>query len=786
MELKIDGFVCDLGTEPVAVPGYDASQTENLDAAREGRSLKLEIPRSNRNDPLLGHACDALSADRFNQSLHRAELSHDGARLLEGSVRLLAVENNRYRIEIRSGGAQWAEQAARKALADLEIDWKTVLSPTNIFESWDNDDPVRFLPVHHDEYEQQNSSSDLLPVERILAVEDYHPFLQIAPLVRQIFASEGYRIKSSFFASDLFLSLYMSGSYASHDSAAAVNRMGFSARRLGPATAEANESGRVWANPDALANSLGNIVDTATPQSVDDDGEAVSGLYNNGNCFSLINGKIAFTPPTEIDAGFEYGLKFTTQHRILSRSRLKGFDTIYLGANAGFQFQLANRYEDQRSKISPNFTYRVIVFNHSQGSQYRLTCSRNGVDNTVWGSFASRSASVTTPASGTIANPGLQIFNGSQWIEYPDDWALYKGYIGETGETTVEVKLRSPSERITPASPKFFNQIQFSGADEGMQITLHKECSLRPLFRPGPTQGSTVAFADILRRDIRQADLLEALAHLFNLRFFTEPETRTVWIEPETDFYDTSETVDWSLRTDFSQPVIREQTAPLIHETRTWKLQDGDGAVTRFDSEEQTTLGAWSVRAESCAAMQGEKTLVNPLFAPTLNSSGHYLNAPSALLLQVGDRDDAEDDGTNFSTRIVRYLGIKPLPGNERWGYPSGRNEYPLAAFLFAGDEQTEPFTLGFEDRNGAQGLHRYYDRQVHREAVGERISLALKISPLEFAALFTPGTGCPDIRSVFRIDTGNGTVRAILRKIDEYNPRNASTRCLFERIDLL
>ncbi|WP_230312067.1 hypothetical protein [Alistipes senegalensis] len=45
---------------------------------------------------------------------------------------------------------------------------------------------------------------------------------------------------------------------------------------------------------------MGNIVETATPQSVDADGEAVSELYNNGNCFSTENGKIVFTPPEEI------------------------------------------------------------------------------------------------------------------------------------------------------------------------------------------------------------------------------------------------------------------------------------------------------------------------------------------------------------------------------------------------------------------------------------------------------------------------------------------------------
>ena len=134
-------------------------------------------------------------------------------------------------------------------------------------------------------------------------------------------------------------------------------------------------------------------------------------------------------------------------------------------------------------------------------------------------------------------------------------------------------------------------------------------------------------------------------------------------------------------RTDFSQPVERRPVAPEIHEVRTWRYRDGDGAVARFDAGEEAPLGAWSFAADSYAAMQGEKVLRNPLFSPSLNAAGHYLNAPSALIPEVGDRDDAEEDGTNFTLRIVRYAGMHPLPGDERWGYPSGRSEYPLAAF---------------------------------------------------------------------------------------------------------
>ena len=188
--------------------------------------------------------------------------------------------------------------------------------------------------------------------------------------------------------------------------------------------------------------------------------------------------------------------------------------------------------------------------------------------------------------------------------------------------------------------------------------------------------GPRIAFADVAQHRIRQAELLEALAHLFNLRFYTEEATRTVWIEPEGEFFGAGPEADWSRRTDFSQSVERREIAPEIHEVRTWRYQDGDGAVTRFDAGEESPLGSWSFETGSYAALQGEKTVRNPLFAPSLNSAGHYLNAPSALILRVGDRDDAEEDGTNFTPRIVRYAGMRDIllgRPNIRWRRSTSR-----------------------------------------------------------------------------------------------------------------
>ena len=384
MELTIDSKPCDLAGEPIAVGGYAAAELADVEAAREGRSQELTLPATPRNEALLGFARDPHTAGRFNASLHRAVLSAEGAKLLAGTVRLLEASGEGYRIEIREGGARWTKNAARRMLGALGIDYHARLLPSTVSDSWTDDSPVKFFPIRRDEYPQQNSPSDLLPAERILSVDDYHPFLHVATLVETIFAEAGYRIESNFTGSPEFRSLYMSGAYPSRDTAALAARMGFYARRLAPATAQGNHLGRVSANPSTTANSVGNIVETATPQTLDTDGEPIPELCNNGNCFGFDKGRIVFTPTTEVSAGFEYYLKYTTDHRILTRERLRGFDSVYLGTGADMPFTLANRYEDRRTDNSPGHRYLAIVFDHTDGAQYRLAYTKDGVAEALW------------------------------------------------------------------------------------------------------------------------------------------------------------------------------------------------------------------------------------------------------------------------------------------------------------------------------------------------------------------------------------------------------------------
>lgn len=783
MKLTIDEKSCDLAPGPVAVPGFNARTLCDAERCREGRSLRLVLPVTPTNDRLLGFPRDPHGAESFNMGLHTASLTEEGAVLLAGTVRLVAAADDGFTVEIRTGGARWAKNAARRMFNAIPVEYSTRLTPSAICNGWTDAAPVKFLPVHRDEYPQTNSSADLLPAERLLSADDYHPFLNVAALLEAIAADAGCRIESRFFETPFFRSLYLSGAYPSRDTQMLRRRMDFCAGRMTEATAAADTLGRVYADPFKQANSVGNLVETAKTGSTDDTDTVLTDLYDNGGCFGAEAGEVRFRPSAAVSAGFEYYLRYTTAHRILTRERLLGIDSVWLGPGNDLRFSLANRYPDRREALTTGYAYRAVVFDHTPGAQYRLTYTRNLLPGTLWAEFSARTAAVTTPSGGTCTQPVLQVKTGDKWAAYTGDWALYDGYVQERGETTVEVRVRTAPEALSPTAPKRFGTVYFHGGEPGMAFTLHRECRVRPSFSARPGHGTAVEFADVAQLPVRQAVLLEAVQHLFNLRFYTDEAEKRLYIEPADGFYDRSRIVDWSGKTDFTQPVEFRDLAAGVHERRTWCYRDGDGATTRLDAQGGAPFGAWSVQTASYASPEGEQRIVNPLFAPTVSSAGHYANAPSALLPQVGNRDDPAGDGEAFTPRIVRYCGLHPLPVGERWGYPVSGEAYPLAAFHFAGDAAQEGFTLCFEDRDGQQGLHRYYDRQTAQEASRQQVTLSLRIEPREFEALYFLRTGGAHIGSVFRLDAGGETLLATLERIETYDPAAASTRCTFTRL---
>lgn len=770
LRLKIDGTLCPIADKHLSLPRYSASKLKNAEGWREGTKLSLGVLSTPETDRLFHFATNIHRGEVFNNTYHSVSIEADGVTLYEGVVTLDAVEHassgNIYRITIRSGGAEWADTAALTRLNKSSIVAKSSMTLSGIETSWRNNSALRMLPLRRDSYPEDAQTGQYAP-QRTWMPHDYHPFISVSEILKSITGANGYTLQSNFLSSELIEKLYISGAYPYIEVAAAQNAMGFKALRSTSTTATAGEDGRVYAWEPVFASNIGALVDTVNPAAVDENGRTMSEAYSNGGCFTFQNGRPVFTPKRDISVAFDIHLRYTTDFSILSSSRLKGFDTIHLSPDCYLKVELQNNYVNHRYNVEGGKSYKLFIFDFDPEDRYSLVDS---------GTVTSAISTVRMTAGGS----GEAVLYVSKKGEgeltpYTGDWAMYDMHVTGEGEREVEVTIRTPFMVYTPSSPMLFNDIFFGGAKSGQRLTLKAGCSITPIFSGAPGYGQDIDFEDIANIDISQMEFLEAIAHLFNLRIYSHRPTKRLYIEPYDDFFSGS-VVDWRARQLQEESVMREGVVESFeHTTLGYKQVDGVAArIVDSDSE----FGSWSKHISSYGARNGVQTLRNPLFMPTASLNGASGTAPSAEVLTIGDRDTiAADDAVE--PRIVLYHGVVPLPNGELWGSPTGERGYPLAAF----HSEAMGETLCFEDRDGCEGLHRYYDRELEEQATRGELTCSIYLSPQEYISLFSPEGEWATIRSRFRLQVEGNSSLFRLEAIEEYDPESMIARCLFRQL---
>ena len=595
---------------------------------------------------------------------------------------------------------------------------------------------------------------------------------------------------SQFVEGDLFQKLHISGRYeqAGKSSDRLDTIAGFCAGRTAEATTTADSLGRAYMSQGVLNSSLGSFVDTVNSSVATD-------LYDNSRALDVDALRLNYKSPIGATVRFELLINYTTDYVIASRQRLKCFDSIYLGPNCDMTFKVANPLKDRRNQMQPNTTYHCIAFDHSSNNTYRLMVTTTQGE-VVAKEFSSRSAKVTMPAGLSSSMCRLDVKDPyGNFGEYQGDWAMYDGFVEETGTTDVTMRVSTTPEQVGPSVTRYFDMMYLYGAEQGQSITLKSDCRLRTIFSPTPSLGSALTLPDIMHYDCTQEKFVDALQQLFNLRICVQGSK--VHIEPKSDFYSGQE-FDLSDRIVLSEEIRAEE---LAAEHRT-ELQLGyraesNGVVDRFNNATGQKLGRWSIDCHSSLAEQGIERNNNPLFCPTLSATGILASAPSAALLQVGDRD-SEEQGDNVM-RIVRYEGTQSLRGSERWVFPTFGSTYPLAAFHYpAGQTENdgaaiagetvaagpaEPFTLCFESRDGAEGLKTYYEEELSTLARRRRMRVGLRVSPEELQQLTDYEAAEPSRRSLFRLGLGQKALYR-LYGIEGYDASTGVAHCVMERAE--
>lgn len=769
MRLLIDGCECPLVGDRGTIPGRDLRCMESVEAWREGRSMELWVELTPAMETLFAHAEELHRTEAFNDAYHHGEVMVDGVVLFSGVVALHGVEvvdgKRAYHIVVREGGADWADSLATTNLNATPVECVREMTLHDIEESWSDDGIIRMLPIVRDSYPQLTPTGIYTP-QRMLTPSDCHPFIALCELLRTMVQTAGYTIKSEFLATPLAQRLVMSGAYAQVDSEQAMATMGFKALRATTTTATAAYDGRVELSMPQHSSSVGAVVDTISPQVVDGVVQ-MADAYTNGGCLSFVAGNLVFTPTREVRTAFDIHLNYTTDYRIVSSRRLQGFDRIYLGMGCYVDIVLHNRNRDMRNELTPGRLYTLMIFDYDPEAVYSIRGA-----NTV-------TAAVTKFTSTSDMENKMVILvkakGDSIFRTYRGDWALYEGHVESEGRCTVDVVVRTPYELLTPGSPKRFDDIYIEGAAEGQSLTLNAGCSITPRFGGVAGYGERITFEDVTHHGIAQADVVNAVAHMFNLRLYSHRPSRSLYIEPYDDFYNGA-VVDWCDR-QRGEGVLHESVVESFMLTRLG-YQAADGVARRLMAPDaDAEPGAWEFVVHSYATKQSVESRLNPLFVPTAACGDHLPTAPSAEMPVVGNRD--EITATEYvAPRILMYHGLKALPAGEVWPIPGDGSSYPYAAF----HSPEEGVTLCFDGDDGCQGLRHYHEGELRARAVGQVLTTDVYLRPEEYVALFDPMAEGASIRSRFRLRYGANTSLFHLEEVVCYDPATYTATCRFRR----
>lgn len=770
LTIVIDGVECPVVGD-VTLPGYRASRLESCEAWREGDSLTLWIASTPATDKLFGYFCDMHRHEEFNDSYHRATLETNGTQLITGMATLLGYSdtkgNKLYNLRIRTGGSEWAERAATTRLNEVGLDTTTEMTLPAIEASWSEDSALRFLPLWRDSY-PKSANTSLYEPQRSIMPHNYHPFLSIRHIFERIIGDSGYKIQSNFLSSPIFERLMISGAYRTVDTELAEQTMGFIAYRTSSTTATANSLGRVNIRGPQGTYSCGAIVDTASPTASDEEGNTFGNAYNNNGVLHLDTLFPVFTPTREIETAFDIHLKYISDYNIASRDTLQGFDTITPCAGCTINLKLRNPFEDCRSSVMPNTSYKLLIFGNIEGYEFRL-------GNPVIVTTTQRETTILTPAD---VSSSLRLYyrtaTNPYYQPYLGEWALYHGHVETTGKCYVEIDIRTPFQRYTPTSPKRFNDIFIGGGEAGQQLTLCSGCSVRPIFSGAVGYGEIVKYEDVANHDMRVEELMNAVKHMFNLRFYAHEPTKTLYIEPYDDM-DDGKVVDWrSRQVAGSQRLISRITECFVDTCISYLPPDG---VTQRSAGDEQIFGEWNFHIASYAAKQGKESITSPLFMPTISLTGYSSSAPSAKVLTIGDRD-VICNSDYVEPRVVVYQGAVALPAGEKWESFGKNSVYPLATFH---DPDTQT-SLCFEDRDGCQGLNSYYLNELREKSQRELLCCDILIDANEYAALFDPNSAGASILSRFRLDMQGASSLFKLEEVAAYNPATGIATCTFRR----
>lgn len=330
------------------------------------------------------------------------------------------------------------------------------------------------------------------------------------------------------------------------------------------------------------------------------------------------------------------------------------------------------------------------------------------------------------------------------------------------------------------------NYVGLSSRPENGQLTVYatNKCEVSPKFNNVVLYGSNVSMNDI-GGDASAVDMLKSIMQLFNLRIYTNSDTKSVHLIPFDEFY-TSDEVDWTNRVDYNQNIEISGIGDNVGNKLVLSYQESSAPVSEYNERHTAPLNSYSVDLANKTS-DSEKEVQNAVFNPpvAMRASGIFdADKPtgnaadtSAWILETVSKDTKDTiDGIDYELprTLVLLRDIFDLDGNTN----IITKEIGCYGVL---DEYVQPDMMTTADLDFEKSLHRHYDKQVDIWNGGKQITCYCRILPQEIEALRKYGMHAKiNFRSKFRIHLFGEDLLCRLQSVDNYEPSSATCKCTF------
>lgn len=826
VDIYIDDEALDVDNATSITVNHEIANIEQPDKSLTGNAQNIEIPYTERNRKIMRFSEQILSEDLFNNTSHTAKVYENGNLVMSGNALIdKSVDNGNnfghYAIKILGASADWVKGASNSLIKDLADDFSVKYYLADVYANSILEEPtlIKFFPVDRGIFYKQNAEGDYIDRTNI-ELADYHPFINIWLLLSLIL--KGYTIKSSM--EPLFKKLYMTGCAQEQDDIDGIEadndfKAGSNFDIDSVAAIFSTEHNEIVIN---LFNQWGQdeYGDNDNDLHVATDGilEVIDGITKfipTASCTVAFKISVTFDTTVNAQGAFVDTLKFgvgeDTQELHLTPDMSDEYDADNDGTlpevseytRAFWWVKLKNPSEYTAIVMDEEFIWypreglgfeiwkeRTVLTNDiKQNGQWIYVESHTTSSEQVNGEYGSLNGYwlYAINSSGKEVRIGLEMIESSKVV-----------YMKKYKLSFIDIEFNTYSynigERQQFPMAVTFGVSSMNGVD--VKLWLGEGCEITPNFRNSFAYGSDIGLS-VAGGDKTQIQFIQALRHLFNLYFYTNPITKEVFIEPRSEFYtpisvDSTAVVDWSHLIDDSHEVEIEQVGNNIGDSIKLAYADGNDVVKTYNRRNKCMLGTFESSLEN-KTTNGVKELTNPMFAPFVERTVESMGWSVLQNVLETNKSTVVDVEYDLTPAIGIFNGIKErIGGSDNEVYP----KYP--SLVFRGDFFSD-YNLGFEDvihqnqifditgkpissmSKKVKGLHQYYDCNIKQYNRARRITAYMRLSSIDVENIQCPSNIYADFRSVFVLVHKGERIYCELEKIIDYNPSSdGSTKCSF------